>query len=382
MAQLDKTFPTLDCSACILTPKMVDVLRNPNITLLTCSEVKETSELSDGFKVTILRNPRYVDEEKCTGCGTCSTHCPIEVPNEFDMNLGLRKAIYVPFPQAIPLVYSIDKKRCINCGLCEKMCEADAINHDQRPVQIREKFRSIILAIGFYPFNAKQKGEYGHGRYENVFTGMEFERLLSAGGPLGGHLARLSDGKIPSKIAFIQCVGSRDEKSGNLNCSRVCCMYATKQAILAKEHVHDLEAQIFYTDIRAFGKGFEEFYVRARDEFGVKYTRGFVGEIREDPRSNNLELIVEDTETGKILEEEYDIIVLSTGLWPTNDAELIGRILHIPRGEDGFFVPAAQQLSSVVTGTKGIYIAGAAECPKDIPDSIAQASAAAMKAAM
>jgi heterodisulfide reductase subunit A len=381
MAQLDKTFPTLDCSACILTPKMVDVARHPNINLLTYSEIKEISK-GNGFDVTIVKKPRYVEEDKCTGCGICAGYCPIEVANEFDMGLGIRKAIYVPFPQAIPLVFTIDKEHCITCGLCEKMCEAGAINHEQQPETMRVKVESVIVATGFHSFDARKKGEYGYGRYDNVVTGLEFERLLSAGGPFGGHLARLSDGKIPKRIAFIQCVGSRDEKSGNLNCSRVCCMYSTKQAILAKEHVHGVDLQIFYSDLRAYGKGFEEFYRRAEDEFGVKFIRGFVSEIVEDPETKNLILRVEDTETEELVEREFDMVILSTGLWPREDVELIGKTLNIPRRADGFFAPVDLQLSSVITPTRGIYIAGAAEGPKDIPDSISQASAAAMKASI
>ncbi len=381
MAQLDKTFPTLDCSACILTPKMVDVARHPNINLLTYSEITNISK-GDRFNVTILRKPRYVEEEKCTGCGICTEHCPIEVASEFEMKLSTRKAIYVPFPQAIPLVFTIDKEHCITCGLCEKMCEAGAINYDQKPINMSVKVESIIVATGFNSFDARKSGEYGYGRYDNVVTGLEFERLLSAGGPFGGHLARLSDGKIPKRIAFIQCVGSRDEKSGNLNCSRVCCMYSTKQAVLAKEHVPGVDIQIFYSDIRAFGKGFEEFYRRSENEFGVKFIRGFVSEILEDPDTKNLLLRVEDTETEELIDREFDIVVLSTGLWPRNDIELMEKTLNISRSKDGFFAPAKLQLSSVIATTSGIYIAGAAEGPKDIPDSISQASAAAMKASI
>lgn len=381
MAQLDKTFPTLDCSACILTPKMVDVARHPRITLLTYSEVANISQ-GNSFAVTIMKKPRYVDEEKCTGCGICAEHCPIEVTSEFDMGLSVRKAIYVPFPQAIPLVFTIDKENCINCGLCEKMCEAGAINHEQQPASLGITVESIVVATGFRPFDARQKGEYGYGRYDNVITGLEFERLLSAGGPFGGHLARLSDGRIPKRIAFIQCVGSRDEKVGNLNCSRVCCMYSTKQAILAKEHVHGLDTQIFYSDIRAYGKGFEEFYRRAETEFGVTFVRGFVSEVVENSETKNLLLRVEDTETEELIEREFDMVVLSTGLWPGNDAERLEKALSLQRRGDGFFAPAERQLSSVVTATGGVFIAGAAEGPKDIPDSIAQASAAAMKASM
>lgn len=382
MAQLDKTFPTLDCSACILTPKMVDVARHPNITLLTWSTLKTVTRTEDGLDVTIIRKPRYVEEDKCTGCGTCASHCPIEVTNEFDMNLTIRKAIYVPFPQAIPLVYTIDKNHCINCELCDKMCEAHAVNHNQQPVELNINVGSIIVATGFEPFDASEKGEYGYGRYDNVLTGLDFERLLSAGGPTGGHLARLSDGRVPKKIAFIQCVGSRDEKMHNLNCSRVCCMYAIKQAVLAKEHVHELDPSIFYMDIRAYGKGFEEFYERARNEFDIKFIRGSVSEIVENHDTNNLVIRVEDTETEELLEQEFDMVVLSTALIPPHDSKLLEQILGVPRTVDGFFDPLDLQLSSVMTSAGRIFIAGVAEGPKDIPDSIAQASAAAMKAAI
>jgi heterodisulfide reductase subunit A len=382
MAQLDKTFPTLDCSACILTPKMVDVARHPNINLLTWSTLKEITHTSNGLDCVITQAPRYVEADKCTGCGTCATHCPIEVTNEFDMDLTIRKAIYVPFPQAIPLVYSIDKEHCINCELCEKMCEADAINHDQKPGVLNVHVGSIIVATGFEPFDAKKKGEYGYGRYDNVLTGLEFERLLSAGGPTGGHLARLSDGRIPKKIAFIQCVGSRDEKMSNLNCSRVCCMFAIKQAILAKEHVHEIEPYIFYVDIRAYGKGFEEFYERARGEFDIKFIRGSVSEIVNNHETKNLIVRVEDTETEALLEQEFDMVILSTALIPPQDSQLLEQILGVTRTKDGFFDPTDLQLSSVVTSEGRIFIAGVAEGPKDIPDSIAQASAAAMKASI
>ncbi len=382
MAQLDKTFPTLDCSACILTPKMVDVARHPNIELLTYSEVLAVSRASKSFEVTILKKSRYVNEDKCTGCGICAQYCPIEVPNEFDQGIGIRKAIYVPFPQAIPLIYTIDKENCIKCGLCERMCEAEAIDHNQQPMKITVTVGSIVVAVGFQLFDAKNKQEYGYGRYDNVITGLDFERLVNAAGPTGGHLARLSDAKIPKKIAFIQCVGSRDEKSGNLNCSRVCCMYAIKQAILAKEHIPDADIHVFYMDIRAYGKGFEEFYTRAKEEFNVKFVRGAVSEIVEIPETKNLIVRVEDTETGELLEKEFDMVVLSVGLTPPSDSEAIENILGISKGEDGFFSSPDPQIFTVDTNIGGIFIAGTAEGPKDIPDSVAQASAAAMKASV
>jgi heterodisulfide reductase subunit A len=379
MAQLDKTFPTLDCAACIMTPKMVDAGRHPNIELLTYSEIQDIKKDGDAFKVKIIRKPRYVDETKCTGCGICSQHCPVEVPNEFDEGLGLRKAIYVPFPQAVPLIYTIDKENCIDCGLCEKMCQAGAIDYQQQPKEVEVEVGAIIVTTGFELFNAREKEEYGYGIYPNVITGLALERLLSASGPTGGHIVRPSDGKIPRKVAFLQCVGSRDEKSGNLYCSRVCCMYATKEAILLKEHVPEIDITIFYMDIRAYGKGFEEFYQRAKEEFGIKYIKGRVAEIVEDSDTQNLFLRVENTETGEILEHEADMVILSAGLVsPRNDS--LKKILPIPIGDDGFFVTSNPKSDPVATKIEGVFVAGVAEGPKDIPDAVTQASAAAMKA--
>jgi len=379
MAKLDKTFPTLDCAACIMTPKMVDAGRHPNIELLTYSEVQNVNKEGDIFRVKIVRKPRYVDETKCTGCGVCAQHCPVEVPNEFDEKLGVRKAIYVPFPQAVPLIYTIDKDSCIDCGLCERVCQAKAIDHQQQPKEIEIEVGAIIVATGFELFDAKKKEEYGYGVYPNVITGLALERLLSASGPTGGHIVRPSDGKIPQRVAFVQCVGSRDEKSGNLYCSRVCCMYATKEAILLKEHVPKVDITIFYMDIRAYGKGFEEFYQRAKEEFGIKYIKGRVAEIIEDPQTRNLFLRAENTETGEILEHEADMVVLSAGLVsPPNDS--LKKMLPIPVGEDGFFVSSNPKSDPVATKIEGVFVAGVAEGPKDIPDAVTQASAAAMKA--
>jgi len=382
MAQLDKTFPTMDCSACILTPKMVDVGRHPNIRLLTYSELKGVSSGKKGdFKVKILQKPRYVDETKCTGCGICAQHCPVEVANEFDENLGVRKAVYVPFPQAVPLIYTIDKDHCLECGLCEKVCGAGAINLQQEPKKIDVEVGAIIVSTGYNLFDARKKEEYGYGVYDNVITGLMLERLLSASGPTTGHVIRPSDGKIPRKIAFVQCVGSRDEKTGNLYCSRVCCMYATKEAQLIREHVPEVEATIFYIDIRAFGKGFEEFYRRAEKEFHIRYVKGRVAEILENPVNKNLFIRAENVESGEPIEEEFDMVVLSTGIVPaaTNDVE---KMLPIPIGNDGFFVTANPKIDPVTTSLRGVFTAGVAESPKDIPDSVAQASAAAMKASI
>lgn len=381
MAQLDKTFPTLDCAACIMTPKMVDAGRHPNIKLLTYSEVKEVRREGRSFKVTILKKPRYVDEEKCTGCGACAPFCPVEVPNDFDENMGVRNAIYVPFPQAVPLIYTIDKEHCLECELCQNVCLAGAINLQQRPEELKIEVGAIVVTTGFNLFDAKTKEEYGYGVYDNVISGLALERLLSASGPTGGHVVRPSDGKIPKKVAFVQCVGSRDEKSGNLYCSRVCCMYATKEAELVKEHVPDVDVTVYYMDIRAFGKGFEEFYQRAKGEFGINYVKGRVAEILENPTNNNLTLRAENIESGELIENEVDMVILSTGLIPAalNDFE---KILPIKLSDDNFFVSANPKVDPVTTNIPGVFVAGVAEGPKDIPDSVAQASAAAMKASI
>ena len=381
MAQLDKTFPTMDCAACILTPKMVDVGRHPNIKMLPYSELKGINGSVGNFKVKVLKKPRYVDEMRCIGCGICAQHCPVEVPNEFDERLGVRKAIYVPFPQAVPLIYTIDKENCIECGLCEKVCRAEAIDFNQKHEEIELDIGAIVVVTGYDLFDARKKEEYGYGIYDNVLTGLELERLLSASGPTGGHVMRPSDGKIPKRVAFVQCVGSRDEKIGNKYCSRVCCMYATKEAQLIKEHIPDAEVTIFYMDIRAFGKGFEEFYRRAEKEFGIKYIKGRVAEILEDTSTMNLILRAENIESGELVEEEVDMVVLSAGIVPSATDE-IKKMLQIPIGDDGFFATAHPKIDPVTTLLDGVFVAGVAEGPKDIPDTVAQASAAAMKASV
>jgi len=380
MAMLDKTFPTLDCSACILTPKMVEASRHPNIKLLAYSEVLEVKREGKNFKVRILKKPRFVDESKCTGCGVCAQHCPIEAPSEFDAGIGVRKAIYVPFPQAVPLKYTIDEENCIKCGLCKRMCKAGAINFDQKPEALNLTVGAIIVATGYEPFDAHKKSEYGYGRYPNVITNLELERLLNASGPTGGHIMRLSDGRIPRKVAFIQCVGSRDLHVGNPNCSGVCCMCAIKNGVLLKEHVHDVDVTIFYMDIRTFGKGFEEFYQRAKDEFGIHFVRGRVGRVVENPKTNNLLLRVENTETAEVIQKEFDMVVLSIGVAPSGGVSEISKILDVPIDRYGFFEENDIKTDPIASKVEGIFVVGAALGPKDIPDSVAGASAAAIKA--
>jgi len=386
MAQLDKTFPTMDCSICILAPKMIDCSRHPNIQLLTYSEVKEVKGSAGNFTVKVVKKPRYVDETKCTGCGVCAENCPTEVPNEFDMGLGVRKAIYVPFPQAVPLICTIDEEHCLKhtlgiCGLCEKVCKAGAIDFDQKPQEITLNVSTIIVATGFELFNPSVINEYGYGRYENVLTSLEFERLLSASGPTGGHLIRPSDGKIAKKVAFIQCVGSRSLGRGFAYCSSACCMYATKEAILIKEHEPESEVFIFYIDLRVFGKGFQDFINRAKEHWGVEYVRGRPGVIIEDPRTKDLIIRCEHTINREVRELKVDLVVLCPALIPVETNKILSKDLGIKLDESGFFKAKDSMLAPVDTNVPGVFICGYCQGPKDIPESVAQASGAAARAA-
>ncbi len=380
MAQLDKTFPTMDCSSCILTPKMVDVSRHENIELLTYAEVKEVDGYIGNFRVKIEKKPKYVTKD-CTACDLCTQNCPIEVPSEFNAGMGTRKAIYVPFPQAVPLIYVIDDENCIGCGMCMNVCEPDAIVYDMPAETIERDFGTIIVAAGYETFDAGRKIEYGYGRYPNVITALQFERLSSASGPTSGKIRRPSDGEEPKRIGFIQCVGSRDETVGNKYCSRVCCMYAIKNARIYKEKHPDAELFIFYIDIRAFGKGYEEFYKMAKEGYGVKFIRGRPSEVMEG-ENNDIMIRVEDTLLGKLMEVELDLLVLSVGMEPPKSAEVLQKTLKISRSADGFFLEAHPKLRPVDTLKDGVYLAGAVQGPKDIPDAVAQASAAAARASI
>lgn len=378
MAQLDKTFPTMDCSSCILTPKMVSVERHENIELFAYSEVKEVSGYIGNFKVKIEKKPKFVTSD-CTACDLCTVLCPVEIPSEHNAGLGTRKSIYVPFPQAVPLIYTIDMNVCIGCGMCKEVCEPNAIDYDMKGETVEVEVGTIIVATGYEIFDAARKEEYGYKRFPNVINGLELERMSNAAGPTGGKVLRPSDGKAPKRIGFIQCVGSRDEKT-NSYCSRVCCMYAIKNARIYKEKHPDSEVYIFYMDIRTFGKGYEEFYKAAQEDYGVKFVRGRPAEVREDAQTHNLLLQVEDTLLGRQLEFELDLVVLSVGMEPSKSADEIAKLLRISRGADGFFLEAHPKLRPVDTLTDGIYIAGAAQGPKDIPDSVSQGSAAAARA--
>jgi len=393
MSQLDKTFPTLDCSACILTPKMVDVSRHPNIELLTYSEVTDVQGAAgdpstgsgQGFHVTVKKKPRYVDIAKCTGCGSCAEACRFKgkVVDTFNAGMGKRSAIYVPFPQAVPLKYTIDPTQCIFltrgvCGktfLCKDACKAGAIDFDQKEQFVELDVGAIVAATGFDPFNAALKPELGYGTYPNVITSLQFERLSSASGPTAGKI--LLNGKEPKEVVFIQCVGSRDATTGNLYCSRVCCMITAKHAHLVKDKIHDARVTVFYADIRAFGKGFEEFYDRVREE-GVNYRRGYVSEVYK--RGDKLVVRSEDTLISQPIETTADLVVLSVGLIPRPETDVVAKLLGLTKSADGFVAEAHAKMRPVDTAVDGVYLAGVIQGPKDIPDTVAHAKAAASAA--
>jgi len=383
MAQIDKTFPTMDCSICILAPKMSDVGHHPNIVLLTNSEVQEVKGYIGNFKVKVLKKPRYVTDE-CSACNDCTEACPVTAPNEFDIGLATRRAIYTPFAQAVPSTYIVDRDICLNkegimaCDKCIQACERKAIDFDMEPTTLELEVGTIIVATGAEVYDPSSLTNYGYTRYPNVITSLEFERLINAGGPSGGNLIRPSDMKIPESVAFIQCVGSRSEK-GNPYCSNVCCMNTIKDSLLIKEHWPDVKIHVFYVDIRAFGKGFEDLYTRAKEE-GAIFTRGLPAEVVEDKKTQNLWLIGENTLQKELYKINVGMVILSIGIQPCHDSDSIQRLCTLSRTPDGFFMEAHPKLRPVDAPTGGIFLAGCAESPKDIKDSVTQASAAAARA--
>jgi len=383
MIQLDKTFPTLDCSACILTPKMSDVGSHPNIELLTYSQVEEVSGYIGNFKVKVRKKARYVDEEKCTGCGVCQEKCPWKADSEFDAGLAKRKAIYILFPQAVPNIPVIDKEHCVyfqkgTCRACEKFCAAGAIDFEQKDQLFEVEVGSIVLATGYDVFDPAVISQYGYGKYDNVITGLEFERLSNAAGPSGGQI-RLKNGQPPQSVALVHCVGSRD-KNFHEYCSRVCCMYALKFAHLIKEKT---EAEVYqmYIDMRCFGEGYEEFYERVSTQDGVKFIRGKVSKVTDraqtDEEKGKLVVCVEDTLLGSFIRVPVDMVVLCIALQARADADKVAKLFSIGRRADGFFMERHVKLEPVATMTDGVFIAGCCESPKDIPDTVAQAKGAA-----
>lgn len=386
MSQLSETFPTLDCSQCILTPRMVEVAQHPNITLYTYAELESLEGFIGNFKASIRLKAKGVDEKLCTGCGLCTTKCPTKkIPSEFNAGLGMRTAIYVPFPQAVPNKPVIDRVHCTHfrtgrCGVCEKVCPTGAIRFDQEDRIISENVGAIVVTTGFNVLNTDFFPEYGYGKYKDIITGIQFERLASASGPTLGEIRRPSDGKIPQKIVFVACAGSRDPAKGIPYCSKICCMYTAKHAMLYQHKVHDGESYVFYMDIRAGGKNYEEFVRRAIEEDGVNYIRGRVARIYE----KNGKLIVKGVDTllgASSVEIEADMVVLATAGVANKGAEDLAQKMHISYDPYQFFAEAHPKLKPVETNTAGIFLAGACQAPKDIPETVGMASGAAVKVA-
>ena len=387
MSQLSETFPTLDCSQCILTPRMVEVARHPNITLMTYSELEKLDGFIGNFKATIRKKARSIDEKLCTGCGLCTTKCPTKkIPSEFNAGLGVRTAIYVPFPQAVPNKPVIDKENCRyylkgKCKVCEKVCPTGAIRFDQEDELIEIEVGAVVVATGFNVMEPSEFPEYGYGKYKDVITGLQFERLASASGPTLGEIRRPSDGQIPKKIVFIACAGSRDPAKGIPYCSKICCMYTAKHAMLYQHKVHDGESYIFYMDIRAGGKNYEEFTRRAIVEDEVNYIRGRISKVYEE----NGKLIVKGVDTllnARPVEIEADMVVLASAAVANPGSEELAQRMHISYDAYNFFSEAHPKLKPVETNTAGIFLAGACQAPKDIPETVSQASGAAAKVAI
>lgn len=394
MAKLDKTFPTLDCASCIVTPKMTEVSQNPNIRILSYSEVAGVKGYIGNFEVDIKRHPRYVDETKCTGCGACIEKCPNKkVPNTFNLNLNNRKAIDIPFAQAVPKVAAISADYCLHmkglkngkdnvCGFCEKACAAGAINFHQEETMLTEKYGAIIVATGYNPISLEKFDEYAYSQSPDVVSSLEFERLCNASGPTNGHLLRPSDGKEPKNIVFVQCVGSRcsaDSTKGHEYCSKICCMYTAKHAILTRDHYPDTNITVFYIDVRTPGKNFDEFYRRAVEQYGVHYIKGQVGKVT--PLSDGtLDVQGSDLILNRQVHIKADMVVLAASIEADKSARPLATMLTTSMDNNDFFLEAHAKLRPVESPTAGIFLAGCCQGPKDIPETVAQSSGAAAKA--
>jgi len=374
MAQLDKTFPTNDCSMCILSPKLVDTGRHLNVDIITNTELVGLEGSAGNFIAKLRKHARYIDIEACTACNLCAVHCPVSAIDSYNEGLSERRAAYISYPQSVPLAYAIDKDKCIGCGLCANICPPNAVRYNDKDQDTRIEVGAVISAPGFDEFHAALLSEYGYGRYPNVLTSIEFERLMSSSGPTAGHILRPSDGKEVGKIAWIQCVGSRDRHINRPYCSSVCCMYATKEAIIAAEHAPDMEKTIFYMDLRAYGKDFDKYIDRAKNQFGVRYVRSRVAKVTEDPQTREVSLTYE-TDDGRLNTENFDMVVLSVGLEPPKSSEKLARALGIELDDQGFVKTST--FAPMLTSRYGVFVAGAASSPKDIPESVAQASGAA-----
>jgi heterodisulfide reductase subunit A2 len=377
MAQLDKTFPTNDCSMCILSPKMVDVYRHPKIHVHTCSEIEKVEGEAGKFRVFVKKNPRYIIEELCNGCGDCIQVCPVEVYNEFDAGVGVRKAIYKSHPQAVPDIVLKDPEHCVECGLCYDACLLNAVKKEDAPEVTEIEAGSIIIATGYSVFDARQKTQLGYLEFPDVITTLELERMINASGPTGGKVARLSDGKPPHDVVFIQCVGSRDIQLDRPWCSCVCCMAAIKNAILIKEKDPETNVTICYIDIRAYGKGYEEYRERA-EGLGVRFLRGIPAEVSGNGRE--MTLLVENSENGVVEDLHPDLVVLAVGIGPSSKSAEIAEKLDISLDKSGFFKSIDEKVRIVETERPGIFLAGSSTSPKDIPDCVSMAGAATMQA--
>ena len=386
MAQLDKTFPTLDCAACILTPKMVDVAQNENIRIFSYSEVTEVGGFVGNFDVTIKRRARYVKEELCTGCGACTEKCPQKkVPNEFNLGMDTRHAIYIPFAQAVPKVATIDPTYCIKmktgkCGLCERVCSAGAIDYQAKDEYVKEKYGAIVVATGYNPISMEKFDEYAYAQSKDVVTSLEFERLTNAAGPTQGQLLRPSGGEHPHTIVFVQCVGSRCEacaQKGKEYCSKICCMYTAKHAMLTRDKYPDTDVYVFYIDVRTPGKNFDEFYRRAVEEYGVHYIKGMVGKV--SPEGKKLKVQASDLIAGKQLHIDADLVVLAAAIEPDPSARPLATMLTASMDTNDFFTEAHPKLKPVESPTAGVFLSGTCQGPKDIPETVSQAGAAASK---
>lgn len=385
MTQIDKTFPTLDCAACILTPKMVDCAQHEKIKIYSYSEVEAVSGFVGNFSVKIKKKARYVDEVKCTGCGLCTEKCPVKkVPNEFNLGMDNRRAIYIPFAQAVPKIATIDPDHCNmlkngKCGVCAKVCTAGAIDYKQQDTIIEEKYGAIVVATGFNPIKIDKYDEYAYSQSKDVITSLEFERLTNAAGPTSGTLLRPSDGKHPHTIVFVQCVGSRcTPEKGKTYCSKICCMYTAKHAMLTREKYPDTDVYVFYIDVRTPGKNFDEFYRRAVEDYGVHYIKGAVGKV--SPRADGtLDVQASDLIMNEQLHIKADLVVLAAAIEPDESARPLATTLTASMDTNDFFTEAHAKLRPVESPTAGIFLSGACQGPKDIPETVSQASACAVK---
>ena len=385
MTQIDKTFPTLDCAACILTPKMVDAAQNEKIHIYAYSEVEAVKGFVGNFHVTIRKKARYVNEDVCTGCGLCTEKCPQKkVPNEFNLGLDNRRAIYIPFAQAVPKVATIDPNYCTmlktgKCGVCSKVCTAGAIDYKQQDELLEREYGAIVAATGFDPISLDKFDEFAYSKSPDVVSSLEFERLMNAAGPTGGTLLRPSDGTHPKTIVFVQCVGSRCDggEKGKPYCSKICCMYTAKHAMLCREKYPDTDVYVFYIDVRTPGKNFDEFYRRAVEEYGVHYVKGMVGKVV--PEGGKLKVQASDLIGNRQLHIDADMVVLAAAIEPDKSARPLATMLTASMDTNDFFTEAHPKLRPVESPTAGVFLSGACQGPKDIPETVAQAGAAASK---